>query len=122
MAHKILIVDDDPYIVKYLVDILTDNGYATCSASDGPEALEVLKREKPDLITLDLEMPKEWGPRFYRKMSRDPEFHNTPVIVISGLSGIHLAIQGAVASFKKPFDPNKLLETIKATLGDGAST
>lgn len=116
MAHKIMIVDDDPYIVKYMLDILTDNGYATCSASDGTEALEVLKREKPDLVTLDLEMPNEWGPRFYRKMSKDADFKKIPVIVISGLSGIHLAIPGAVASFKKPFDPNKLLDTIRDTL------
>ena len=116
MAHKIMIVDDDPYIVKYMLDILTDNGYATCSASDGTEALDVLKREKPDLVTLDLEMPNEWGPRFYRKMSKDAELKKIPVIVISGLSGIHLAIPGAVASFKKPFDPNKLLETIKEAL------
>lgn len=116
MAHKIMIVDDDPYIVKYMVDILTDNGYATCSASDGSEALEILKKEKPDLVTLDLEMPNEWGPRFYRKMTKDAEFKGLPVIVISGLAGIHLAIPGAVASFKKPFDPNKLLETIRETL------
>ena len=121
MAYKIMIVDDDPYIVKYMVDILTDNGYATCSASDGSEALEVLKREKPDLVTLDLEMPNEWGPRFYRKMSKEKEFKELPVIVISGLSGIHLAIQGAVASFKKPFDPNKLIETIRETLDKKAS-
>ena len=64
MAYKILIVDDDPYIVKYMIDILTDNGYATCSASDGTEAFVILKREKPDLVTLGLDMPSEWGPRF----------------------------------------------------------
>lgn len=118
MPHKILIVDDDPYIVKYLVDILSDNGYATCSASDGADAMAVMEREKPDLVTLDLEMPNEWGPRFYRKMSKEPAFKNTPVIVISGLSGIHLAIRNAVASLKKPFDPNKLLEIIRETLGE----
>ena len=116
MAYKILIVDDDPHIVKYMVDIFTDNGYATCSASDGAEAIDILRREKPDLVTLDLEMPGEWGPRFYRKMSKEADFKDLPVIVISGLAGIHLAIHGAVASFKKPFDPNKLLETIRETL------
>lgn len=116
MAYKILIVDDDPHIVKYMMDILSDNGYATCSASDGSDALEVLKREKPDLVTLDLEMPNEWGPRFYRKMSKDKDFKGTPVIVVSGLAGIHLAIPGAVASFKKPFDPNQLLDAIKKAL------
>lgn len=116
MPYKILVVDDDPYIVKYMVDILSDNGYATCSASDGSEALEVLQRERPDLVTLDLEMPNEWGPRFYRKMTKEDAFRDTPVIVISGLSGIHLAIRNAVASLKKPFDPNRLLEIIRDTL------
>ncbi|SIO40837.1 DVU0259 family response regulator domain-containing protein [Halodesulfovibrio marinisediminis] len=118
MPHKVLVIDDDPYIVKYLIDILTDNGYATCSASNGAEGFEVLKREKPDLVTLDLEMPEEWGPRFYRKMSKEPGFEKTPVIVISGLPGIHLAIKNAVASLKKPFDPNALLEIIKGALAE----
>ena len=122
MAHKIMIVDDDPYIVKYMVDILTDNGYATCTASDGSNALEVLKKEKPDLVTLDLEMPNEWGPRFYRKMSKETEFKKMPVIVISGLAGIHLTIPGAVATFKKPFDPSKLLECIRETLENKGSS
>jgi DNA-binding NtrC family response regulator len=116
MPHKVLVIDDVPYIVKYLIDILTDNGYATCSASNGAEGIEVLKRENPDLVTLDLEMPEEWGPRFYRKMTKEPGFENTPVIVISGLPGIHLAIKNAVASLKKPFDPNALLEIIKDAL------
>lgn len=118
MPHKVLVIDDDPYIVKYLIDILTDNGYATCSASNGSEGFEILKREQPDLVTLDLEMPEEWGPRFYRKMTKEPGFENTPVIVISGLPGIHLAIKNAVASLKKPFDPNALLEIIKNALAD----
>lgn len=116
MPHKVLVIDDDPYIVKYLIDILTDNGYATCSASNGAEGIEVLKRENPDLVTLDLEMPEEWGPRFYRKMTKEPGFESTPVIVISGLPGIHLAIKNAVASLKKPFDPNALLEIINDAL------
>ena len=116
MAKKIMVVDDDPQIISYLTTLFSDNGYDVCSASDGEVALSVLEKEHPDCITLDLEMPNEWGPRFYRKMSKDPDFKKLPVIVISGLAGIHLAIPGAVASFKKPFDPNKLLETIRTTL------
>lgn len=116
MSRKILIIDDDPYIVKYLVDILEDDGFATCTASNVEEALALLKEEKPDLITLDLEMPNEWGPRFYRKMVMDPANKDIPVIVVSGLSGIHLAIKNAVASFKKPFNPQELLEAIKKAL------
>jgi len=113
MAKKILIIDDDPYIVKYISEVLTDNGYATCTASNVEEALDVLKRERPDMVTLDMEMPQEWGPRFYRKMTMIPEFKNMPVVVISGLTGIHLAIRNAVASLAKPFAPEELLSIVE---------
>ena len=112
MPKKILTIDDDPYIVKYITEVLSDNGYATCSASSVEEALSVLEAERPDLVTLDMEMPDEWGPRFYRKMSMNPAFKDTPVIVISGLQGIHLAIRNAVATLQKPFDPEELLSIV----------
>ena len=116
MAKKILVIDDDPIIVKYLVTLLQDNGYDTCSAGGGVEAFEVLQQEKPDLITLDLDMPDEWGPRFYRRLSKHPELKETPVVVISGLAGRH-AIKNAVAFLNKPFDPDKLLGILKSTIG-----
>ncbi|MBW1764082.1 MAG: response regulator [Deltaproteobacteria bacterium] len=117
MAKKILIIDDDPNIVTYLTDFFGDNGYETCSATDGIEALDVVKKERPDLITLDLEMPEEWGPRFYRKLSQEKEFKNIPVIVISGLSGSKYAVQKAVASITKPFDRDELLNIVKESIG-----
>ena len=52
MPKKILIVDDDPTIVKYLKAVFSDNGYATCSAPSSMEGLDVVKAEKPDLICL----------------------------------------------------------------------
>ncbi len=116
MAKKILIVDDDPIVVKYIKNVLENNGYETCSAANGQAAFEQIQKEKPDLITLDLEMPEEWGPRFYRKMSKDPNVKDTPVIVISGMSGKH-AIKKAVAYLAKPFDPDKLLAMVKKTIG-----
>ncbi|WP_461209301.1 DVU0259 family response regulator domain-containing protein [Desulfocurvus sp. DL9XJH121] len=118
MSKKIMVVDDDRDIVEYLVTIFTDNGYETCQASDGDSALEVLQREEPDLVTLDLEMPKEWGPRFYRRMSKLPRFSDTPVVVISGLSGIHLAIKKAVATINKPFNPDEVLGIVRDALGE----
>jgi CheY-like chemotaxis protein len=116
MAKKILIVDDDPIIVKYIRNVMEDNGYETSSAGNAEEAYEMLQKEKPDLITLDLEMPGEWGPRFYRKMSKEPEFKDIPVIVISGMSGKH-AVKKAVAYLAKPFDPDKLLAIVTKTIG-----
>jgi CheY-like chemotaxis protein len=71
---------------------------------------------KPDLITLDLQLPGEWGPRFYRKLRKDKELKDIPVIVVSGIDGDH-AIKGAVAFVKKPFDPEKLIGIVKNTIG-----
>lgn len=114
---KIMVVDDDPNIVDYLVTVFRQRGYATCSACGGVEATEVLLRENPDLITLDLEMPEEWGPRFYKRYARMPEYKHIPVIVISGLPGIHLAIPKAVATVRKPFDPEEVLRLVEGAIG-----
>ncbi len=118
MSKKIMIVDDDPVIVKYLENLFKDNGYKTCVARDGSKGMSILIKEKPDLLTLDLEMPEEWGPRFYRKLSQEKEFKNLPVIVISGLSGNEYAIHKAVASLTKPFDKDELMGIVKDTIGE----
>jgi DNA-binding response OmpR family regulator len=115
MSKKIMIVDDDPAITKYLETLFTDNGYDTCVAIDGKKALDVYKTENPDLITLDLEMPEEWGPRFFRKVSKSKAF-NTPVIVVSGLSSTQYSIPKAAAFFGKPFDAQALLEKVSDLL------
>lgn len=117
MPKKILVVDDEPHIVKYLTTFLQDSGYETCSAANGEEAFEVLKKEKPDLVTLDLQMPNETGTRFYRNMIKAKEFKDLPVIVISGIPGRHLAVSKPVAVFEKPIDRDALLATIKDSIG-----
>lgn len=116
MAKKILIIDDDPIIVKYLQAVFSDNGYATCSAANASEGLDMVRAEAPDLITLDLEMPGEWGPRFYRKLRQQKDFRDIPIIVISGIDGDH-AIKNAVAFVSKPFDPEKIIGIVKNTIG-----
>ena len=116
MAKKILVVDDDPIVVKYLKTLFDDNGYETLVAYDGIEAEEIVKQTPPDLITLDLEMPKEWGPRFYRKMIKNEDLKDIPVIVISGLSNPKHAIKKAIAVVRKPFDEGKLLDIVRNAL------
>ena len=61
-------------------------------------------------------MPGECGPRFYRKLRKDPQLRNIPVIVISGIDGDH-AIRDAVAFVSKPFDTEKLVGIVKNTIG-----
>lgn len=114
---KILIVDDERDMVEGLQAFLEDSGYAICVAFNGKDGIEVLKREKPDLITLDLNMPEDTGTRFYRNLMKDKELKDTPVIIISGLAGRHLAASHPYAVFEKPIDKEKLLSTIKQAIG-----
>ncbi len=117
MAKKILIMDDDPTFVDYLTDFFRDNGYETCSALDAASGFEVLKKERPDLITLDLDMPEVAGPLFYIKFSKMNEFKDTPVVVISGMHAPHRAIKKAVASLNKPVEREELLQVVKNAIG-----
>lgn len=114
---KILVVDDDENILKYLETLFTDNGYQALTAKDGLEAFEIFEKERPDLVSLDLDMPNQWGPRFYRRLRQNPEYKDTPVIVVSGLSAIEHAVKDSVANIKKPFDRDELLKIVKDTIG-----
>lgn len=118
MEKTILILDDDSLIVDYLVDVFNDNGYKTRFAFNAEDGLEIMKREKPDLITLDLDMPKTAGPLFYAKYRKIPELREIPVIVISGLQAPHRSIKKAVAAIEKPIDRDQLLRIVKNTIGE----
>lgn len=116
MAKTILVIDDDPVVVKYLVSLFQDNGYDTLSAGTAKEAMDVLKKSKPDLMTLDLEMPGGWGTQLYRQMTKEEDLCDIPVIVVSGMAGRH-AIKKAVAYVAKPFDPDKLIAIVRKAIG-----
>jgi CheY-like chemotaxis protein len=117
MPKKILIIDDDPVVLKYLESLLTDNGYQVFKASNGVEGSKMVAKVKPDLITLDLEMPEQWGPRFYRRMVKDKETKDIPVIVISGLTGSQYSLPKAAAHLSKPFEPDQLLKLVRDQIG-----
>ncbi len=111
-----MVIEDDPAVSDYLVTLFQDNGYDTVAAANVKDGFELAKKERPHLITLDLELPDEWGPRFFRKMSQDKLLKNIPVVVISGLSGNQYAISKAVASLSKPFDRDELLRIVKENI------
>jgi DNA-binding response OmpR family regulator len=77
----------------------------------------MIKEEKPKLILLDLQMPKETGTDLYRKIHRKKEFASVPVIVISGLPGRYLAVSKSVPVFDKPIDETRLLDEVKKVIG-----
>lgn len=86
MPKKILIVDDEPDIVTFVSTVLEENGYTTIHAKNGVEGLELLRRETPDLVLLDLMMPKKSGISMFQELRADAGVSATPVIVITGVS------------------------------------
>jgi CheY-like chemotaxis protein len=117
MAKKILVVDDEADVRRFLVAVLKKRGHETVTAADGKEAFEVTDRERPDLIILDLQMPDQSGTDFTRRLSRDQSLSEIPIIVVSGLAGRHLAVREPVAVFDKPIDPDEFGATVDRALG-----
>ena len=84
---KILIVDDEEDILAYLGTFFQNNGYQTCTACDGQDALAKTRAENPDLVTLDIVMPKKSGIRYYQEMKDDPHLKKIPIIIITAITG-----------------------------------
>jgi len=119
MPKKILIIDDDPVVLKYLENLFWDNGYETYTAANGIEGREKVDQCKPDLITLDLQMPEQWGTRFYRELTKTKACRDIPIIVISGLSGSKYSLPKASGYLSKPFEAEELLKMVRDHIGPG---
>jgi len=83
MKKKILIIDDEPDIVMYLKILLEDHNYTVISASDGQAGFDLAKKEKPDLVCLDIMMPRKTGVTVYQEIKTDQELKKIPCIIIS---------------------------------------
>jgi CheY-like chemotaxis protein len=119
MAKKhVLVVDDEQDIVEFLTQLLEDNGYRVSSANDGVEAMEMISKEKPDLILLDLQMPEETGTGLYRKLQHKKDCKDIPVIVISGLAGNYLAVSKSVPVIDKPPTEENVLQEVRKALAE----
>ncbi len=116
MSKKILIVDDDPAVVDFLNEVFTDNGYATEKAYNGVEALAKTEAFRPDLITLDMDMPEKAGTMFYIGLRKQEALNKTPVIVISGVGPRPPALGRDIPVLTKPVDPVVLLDLVARTL------
>ncbi len=122
MSKKILIVDDEPDIIAFLGALLEENGYTSVSAKDGAEGLELLRDEKPDLVLLDLMMPKKSGITMFQELRKDPDLSSVPVVVVTGVSEV-TGVDFRNFMFKQPMrDEKKFVETTgltKYTVPDG---
>jgi twitching motility two-component system response regulator PilH len=86
MAKKILIIDDEPDMRIYLETLFRTAGYETLDAANGIEGVELASTANPDLITLDIMMPKRSGVKAYSELRTGPQTRGIPVIVLTGLS------------------------------------
>lgn len=116
MAKKILIIDDDPEILVYLKELFQDNGYDTVTAPNGVEGLEKALAERPDLITLDMDMPEKGGTLFYAGLRKEEVVRETPVIVVSGVGPRPPALKKGVPVISKPIDSAKLMQLVEEAL------
>ncbi|MES2518264.1 MAG: response regulator transcription factor [Bacteroidota bacterium] len=117
---KILLVDDDPDIIELLEYNLNKEGYETASAIDGIQALEIAKEFKPDLILLDVMMPRQDGIETARQIRQIPEFKDTYILFLTARAEEYTEVAafdvGADDYIVKPIKPRALVSRIKAVL------
>lgn len=123
-SKTILIVEDEPDTATYLSTLLGDAGYNTVEAEDGDRALERVKTSRPDLITLDISMPKKSGVRFYRDMKESDEWKGIPIIIVTGVSSdfekfisTRRHVPPPEGYLSKPIDREQMLSLVQAQLG-----
>jgi len=127
---KVLIVDDDVDIRKVVSKLVEKSGYITIEAKNGVEGMGKVREDKPDLIILDILMPKESGVRMYRELKTEEPLKNIPVIVLSAISKKSFfrsqkvldefagqSVPEPEAYIEKPEEPEELIALMKKILG-----
>ena len=118
---RVLVVDDEVYILHILDFILGAEGYDVVTATNGEQALQKVREEKPDLVILDIMMPKLDGYETCRMIKNDAATKQIPVILLKA-KGREVDQKlgrevGASDYITKPFSPNKLIDRVQAILG-----
>ena len=121
--RRILCIEDEPEMIDLIRLILERKGFEVLGAVGGQEGLDAVRREKPDLVLLDLMMPDVDGWEVYRQMKADKELQDIPVVVVTAKAqsidkvlGLHIAKVDDYVT--KPFGPGDLLESVGRVLGE----
>jgi CheY-like chemotaxis protein len=115
MGKKILVVDDDPEILRLTEDALKKREYAVVTAANGARALEQLRIERPDIILADVLMPEMDGYSFYKALKNNPLLVDIPVLIITGRGGMEdtFKVLGVDGFITKPFTTEDLVTEIE---------
>ncbi len=114
----VLVVEDEYDLLATLRAILEGEGYATQSCSDGREAIDRMRSQKPDLLLMDLMLPRLSGEDVARMLGRDPAFDGIPVVLMSAAPPVEgRRPEHCRAFLRKPFSLSTLLETVRALIG-----
>ena len=130
MGKRVLVVDDDPDVRLFNTTVLEENGYSPEEAVNGEEALQSIRAAPPDLVLLDVLMPRQSGVRLYRALKTDPALQTVKVVVLSGITRTSfLKSQQALTEFggrpipepecylEKPVDAEVLAAAVKKAIG-----
>ena len=122
----VAIVDDEPDVVLYLRAAREDTGFRGVSTSDATGALELLEQVRPDVICLDVVMPRHTGVALYAEIRRHPELCGCPVVIVTGLAegiaeAVGRAVPGAAPArvLAKPVDLDELLTALGGLVATG---
>jgi CheY-like chemotaxis protein len=117
VAKTILICDDEDSL-RELIRAILNGDYEFAEAVDGHEALDLIRRLKPDLVLADVMMPRLGGLELLAEVRKDPELERMPIIVVTAFAGERAAAleAGADGFLAKPFDPDELTATVEELL------
>jgi two-component system phosphate regulon response regulator PhoB len=129
MGKKILVVDDDPDVRLFSITVIEEMGHTPLEAANGEEGMQLIRKQSPDLIILDVLMPRESGIRLYRQLQTNNKLKKIPIIILSGITRkSFLRSQKALTEFggdavpepktylEKPVEPEELSAAIEAAL------
>ena len=112
MTKQVLVVDDDQNTVKYLSVVLREHGYEPAFAYDGSEGLQKVQQARPDLIVLDVMMPKTSGFVLFKQLKKDERYKDIPILMLTGVGEILEELNShKEETFEKPYD--SLREALK---------
>ncbi len=125
MRKRVLVVDDDREMVELIQLFLNNAGYETLAAFSGESALEQAFQQKPDLILLDIMMPKIDGWEVFRRIKNDPQATGIPIVFLTARTQnidrmIGLSVMKASGYLTKPFSKKELLDEVERVLNEEA--